>query len=66
MGIARCICLTNAKLAIKAKERANRLIAELCSLFLLFSLELGGLRRYEFAFGFAKRKRYDMIALVSS
>jgi hypothetical protein len=37
MGIARCICLTNAKLAIKTEERANRFIAEMLSLFLLFS-----------------------------
>ena len=36
-GIARCICLTNAKLAIKTEERANRFIAEMLSLFLLFS-----------------------------
>ena len=40
MGIALWICDTNAKLAIKTEERAKRFIAELFSLFLLFSLEL--------------------------
>ena len=41
MGAARCICKTNAKLAIKTEERVLRKQNSVrLSLFLLFSLEL--------------------------
>ena len=62
MGLARSICNTNAKLAIKTEERANRFMAELFSLFSAFPFRVirrakllcNLSRRYEFAFGFAK------------
>ena len=43
MGIARCICYTNAKLAIKAEERVTRLqnsvkLSLLCFLVIFFAL----------------------------
>ena len=53
-------CETCDKSKRESKSVYSRIVL---SFFLLFSLELWGLRRYEFAFGFAKRKRYDMIAL---
>ena len=43
MGIAQCVCYTNAKLAIKAEERVTRLqnsvkLSILCFLVIFFAL----------------------------